>query len=184
MYIVPKRQKPPIETKPNEPPPPPPVQTYYLPANFIIDSTGQVYFYQQQFAWMICGTGIEWDTPPEFINLKPKDIVRVPINDLTDFVKINILNLDSNNRRVAIASLKDTVESDGLSKLFKLVNSKSNNIKWLFRKATQEERVVMKFKELNRSYYPSEIEWDSTKIRFPAKIEETIKFTIPKTEDE
>jgi hypothetical protein len=184
IYIVPKRQKPQVSTKPNEPPPPPPIQTYYLPSNFIIDSAGQIYFYQQQFGSMICGTGIEWDTPPEFIDLKPKDIVRVPISDIMNFVKINILNLDSNDRRVAIASIKDTIKSEGLTTLFKFLNDTSNKIKWRFRKATQEESIVLKFKELNWKYYSDNIKWDSTKIRFPPTIDEMLKFTTPKVEDE
>ena len=184
VYIVPKRQKPQFESKPNEPPLPPPIQTYYLPSNFIIDSAGQAYFYQQQFGWMICGTGIEWNTPPEFIDLKPKDIVRVPINGITDFVKVNIMNLDSNDRRVAIASLKDTIKSEALTKLFNLFNEPQNKINWTFRKATQEESIVLKFKELNWKYYSENIKWDSTKTRLPPTIDEMQKFSPPKVEDQ
>lgn len=179
IYIVPKRLKPQGDTKPIEPPPPPPIQTYYLQSNFIIDTAGQVYFYQrQQYGWF-CGTGIDWDTPPEFIDLKPKDIVRVPINDITNFVKINILNLDINDRRVSIASIKDTIKSEALTKLFKVFNDTSNNIKWTFRKATQEESIVLKFKELNWKYYSTDIKWDSTKIRFQPTVDDMIKFTPP-----
>jgi len=184
IYIVPKRQKPQVGTKPNEPPPPPPIQTYYLPSNFIIDTAGQVYFYQQQQYGWFCGTGIDWDTPPEFINLKPKDIVRVPINDIADFVKLNILTTEGDDRLVAIASIKDTVKSEGLTNLFKIFKNTPNNIKWIFRKATQEETVVLKYKERNRKYYPEDVSWDSTKTHFLPAIEDRIKFTPPKVEDE
>ncbi|MBS1669152.1 MAG: hypothetical protein JST58_17385 [Bacteroidetes bacterium] len=184
IFIIPKRHKSQIDTKPNEPPPPPPIQTYYLPANFIIDTAGQVYFYQQQQYGWFCGTGIEWDTPPEFIDLKPKDLIRVPLNDITDFVKINIINLDSNDRRVSIASIKDTIKSEGLIKLFKIFNDTSNKIRWTFRKATQEESIVLKYKELNWKYYSDNIKWDSSKIRFPPTIDKMLKYTPPKVEDE
>jgi hypothetical protein len=184
IYIVPERWKPQVDTNSNEPPPPPPIRAYYLTSNFIIDTAGQVYFYQQeQYGWF-CGTGINWDTPPAFIDLKPKDIIRVPINGITDFVKVNILNLDSNYRRVAIASIKDTIKSEGLTKLFKEFNDRSNKIKWIFRKATQEEDIVLKYKELNRQYYPNDIKWDSTKTQFIPTVDDMIKFTPPKAEGE
>ena len=183
-FIIPKRQKRQVDSKSNEPPPPPPIQTYYLPANFIIDTAGQVYFYQQQQYGWFCGTGIDWDTPPEFIDLKPKDLVRVPISTMTDFVKLNIITLDSNDRRVSIASITDTIKSEGLTKLFKIVNDTSNKIRWTFRKATQEESIVLKFKERDWEYYSDNIKWDSAKIRFPPTIDEMLKFTPPKVEGE
>jgi hypothetical protein len=180
VYIVPQRQKPQVDTIPNEPPPPPPIQTYYLATNFIIDTSGEVYFYEHpQYGWF-CGTGFNWDTPPEFINLKPKDIVQVPINSINDFIKLNILSLDSDNRRVAVDSVKDTIQSIGLSKILVVCNDNSNKIRWTFRKTTQEENVVLKFKKLNMRYNSEDIKWDSTKIWFPLKIDSTIKFTPPR----
>ena len=184
IYIVPKRQKPQVATRSNEPPPPPPIQTYYLPSNFIIDTAGQIYFYQQQFGWMICGTGIDWDTPPAFIDLKPKDLVQVPITSIEDFIKLNIVTLDSHDRRVAIASIKDTATSVGLTKIFKVFNDTTNKINWTFRKATQEEAIVLAYKQHNREYYSNDIKWDSSKIRSAPNSESDIKFTTPKVEDE
>ena len=149
--------------------------------NFIIDTSGEVYFYERrQYGWF-CGTGFDWNTPPEFIDLKPKDIVHVPTNSITDFIKLNVLSLDSNDRRVAIASVKDTIQSIGLSELFTMCNEDSNKIGWIFRKTTQEENTVLKFKKLNQRYYPEDIKWDSTKILLPIRIDNTIKFKPPKT---
>ena len=179
-YIVPQRQKPKVDTMSNEPPTPPPTPYYYLASNFIIDSSGEVYFYEHKRYGWFCGTGFDWDTPPEFIDLKPKDIVQVPISSISDFIKLNILSLDSNERRVAIASVKDTIQSIGLSKILAACNESSNKIGWTFRKATQEENIVLKFKKLNWKYYPEEIKWDSTKILFPLKIDSTIELKSPK----
>jgi hypothetical protein len=154
-----------------------------MTSNFIIDTAGEVYYYQQPQYSFYCGTGLDWDTPPKFINLKPKDIVQVPINSLTNFMKLNVLSLAINQRRVAIASIKDTIQSIGLSKILAVCNDNSNEIRWLFRKATEEENIVLKYKKHNWRYYPEDIKWDSTKIRFESKYDSTISFTSPKTED-
>ena len=171
VYIVPQRQKQQVDTTPNEPPPPPPIQPYYLTSNFIIDTSGEVFFYEQPQYDFYCGTGLNWDTPPKFIDLKPQNIVQVPINSLIDFIKLNVLSLDINQRRVAIASIKDTIQSIGLSKILAVCNDNSNEIRWLFRKTTQEENIVLKFKKLNWKYYAENIKWDSTKIQFPLAID-------------
>jgi hypothetical protein len=42
----------------------------------------------------------------------------------------------------------------------------SNHVRWLIRKVTQEEKIVLQYKEENKNYYPGDIRWDSTKIRF------------------
>ena len=179
IFIVPKRQKPQFAIKSNEPPPSPGIQTYYLPSNFIVDTTGKIFFYQRlQYGWF-CSTGINWDTPPEFIDLKPKDIIQIPVDDITEFVKVNILNLNSSQRRVAIASIIDTIKSEGLAKLFNTFYDTSNHIKWTFRTATQEESIVLKFKKLNWEYYSDNVKWDSTKTRFQS----IIKFTPPRFND-
>jgi len=184
IHIVPILKQPKLRTESNEPPPPPPIQVYYLPSNFIIDTAGRIYFYQQQQHAWFCGTGIEWDTPPVFIDLKPKDIIQVPIENIEGFIKLNILTLDRVDRRVAIASLKDTIKSEGLSRILKVFWDSSYKVRWAFRKATQEERIVLSFKRLNRKYSSEDIKWDSAKIYFPLKVDTEIKFTPPKVKVE
>jgi hypothetical protein len=173
VYIVSQRQKPRVDTIPNEPPPPP-IQPYYLTSNFIIGTSGEVYFYEQLQYAFYCGTGLNWE---------PTDIVQVPINSLTNFINLNVLSLDINQRRVAIASIKDTIQSIGLSKILAVCNDNSNDIRWLFRKATEEENIVLKYKKHNWRYYPEDIKWDSTKIRFVSKTDSTIRFTTEETKD-
>jgi len=182
VYIVPQKAKPQVDTTFNEPPPAPPIQTYYLTTNFIIDASGEVYFYAQPQYSFYCGTGLNWDTPPKFLDLKPKDIIQVPINSLIDFIKLNVLSLDVNQRRVAVASVKDTIQSVGLSKIFEVCKDNSNEIRWLFRKATEEENIVLKYKKHNWRYYPEDIKWDSTKIWFPNKID-SIRIIPAETKD-
>jgi hypothetical protein len=183
IYIVPVRHKPNVSTKPNEPPPPPPIQVYYLPANFIIDSNGQVRFYVYQEPSFICGTDMDWDTPPELIHLKPTELVLVPLDAIASFTKLNLLGFDSKDRRVAIASAKDTIQSPALSLLFKVLNDTSYKITWTFRKTTQEENIVLNFRKNNRKYDPDYAKWDSTKTGFPPALVKNRKFIPPKIKE-
>jgi|GEM_PF-3325859 len=148
------------------PPPPPPNRAYYFPSNFIIDSAGQVFFYQEQ-GKLNDDVQRSWNTPPEFIDLKPKDIVGVPDNNIEEFLKLNVLNIDSSKRYIAIASEKDTASSLGLSKIIAICKDRKNHIRWKFRKITQEEEIVLDYKKRQHNYDPAEINWDSTKIRMP-----------------
>ena len=165
-FIVPADTIPVYKTTDNQPPTPPSIRAYYFPSNFIIDTSGQIYFYQQQQNRGFCGTGIEWNTPPEFIDLKPMDIIQIPIENIEMFIKLNILNIDTLNRYVSIASTQDTVKSEGLSKIIALFKDTSNHIRWKFRIVTQEEMIVLDYKKRQAKYYADEIKWDSTKIRF------------------
>jgi hypothetical protein len=180
-YRLPVFKGPVTGTEPGGPPPPPP-PIYYLAADFIIDSAGQVYFYQQPHYRQLCGTGIENKTLPEFIDLQPEDLVRIPDNNIEEFIKENIVTLARHDRLVAIALMKDTITSSGLTKIFKVVDDTANNIRWIMRQATQEEAVVLAYKQQNRRYYPGNIEWDSSKIRYIPGLKNNIKFTTPEVE--
>ena len=170
----------------NQPPPPPPIKEYYFPSNFIIDTGGHIYFYQQRIkAGWICGTDMDWNTQPSFIDLQPTDVIEVPTQNLEEFIKFNIQYLDNSDRQFAIASVADTISSLGLVKIFSVFKDKTNHISWTFRRTTQEENIVLNFKKSKEIYYHSdEIKWDSTKTIFPLKMQNTIKFTPPKIEEE
>jgi hypothetical protein len=157
------------KSKSEIPPPPPPANRgYYFASNFIIDTGGQIFFYQQQAIWND-DERVDWNTPPKFINLKPKDIVQIPAYNIEEFITLNILNIDSPKRYVAIASAKDTINSSGLSKIIAMCKEIKNHIRWKFRVITQEEAIVLDHKKRQKNYYPDEIRWDSTKIRMPIK---------------
>jgi len=150
------------------PPPPPPNRVYYFPSNFIIDTAGQVFFYQRQGKWND-DVQVDWNTPPNFIDLKPKDIVQIPIKSIEEFIKLNILDIDSSKRYIAVASAKDTINSPGLSKIIAICKDDNNHIRWKFRLITQEEAIVLDYKKGKRNYDSEEIKWDSTKTKMPAK---------------
>ena len=158
----------------NQPPPPPPIKEYYFPSNLIIDTGEHIYFYQQKIkAGWVCGTDMDWNTPPSFIDLHPKDIIEVPAQNIEDFIKFNIQYLDSSDRQFAIASVADTITSSGLAKIFSVFKDKANHIVWTFRRITEEETVVLSFKKSKEKYYHfDEIKWDSTKTLFPSAVRE------------
>ena len=154
----------------NRPSPPLPKE-YYFPSNFIIDTGGHIYFYQQRIksGWN-CGTGTERNTPPLFIDLQPEEIVEIPTQNLEDFIKSNIQYIEGSDRQFAIASVADTITSLGLAKIFSFFKDKNQDINWTFRLTTQEENVVLSFKKSKEKYYNADgIKWDSTKTLFPSK---------------
>ena len=182
-FIVPKLKRPLSNTSLDGLPLPPPIRSYYLTFNFIIDQSGQAFYYQRRLHRSICWTGIDWDTPPPFIDLQPTDIVRIPYNNIEDFINLNVFAVDSSDRLVSIALIKDTTKSDQLAKILIALENTSNHARWLLRKATQEESVVLDHKQ-KQAYYDSEaIIWDSSKIGFMPTSEEMMKFTRPKVDE-
>ena len=166
-FVVPKNTLPVYKSVGNQPPPL--MKGYYYPSNFIVDTGGHIYYYQQKVltGW-ICGTGLEWDTPPLFIDLTPKDMIQVPIDNLEEFIKMNVNYVDTFDRKVSIASTVDTIKSAGLATIFKTFEDRNNHIiNWVFRRMTQEENVVLDYKKRQIPYNASAIKWDSTKTLFP-----------------
>jgi hypothetical protein len=169
LHIIPARVKkaPPIQN--NQPPPPPPAREYYFAHNFIVDSAGDIYYYQYRNQFKECCTEDYDDLPPEFIHLAPKDIVRIPPEATDAFVKLNLLAAKNGDRWASVASAKDTIASSGLSQLLRMFRNKKYEIKFVFRKATPEEKTVLWYKQNNRHYDAEAVAWDSTKTFFPAK---------------
>ena len=141
----------------------PPTKGFYGESQLIIDKKGDLYYYQKEYIQIRCNYGHEKDTLPHFLNLKPKDIVKVPQKSLNDFISENILTKEKNRQILIIASQNDTIKND-----YFLNFLKSNIIQtYYIRKTTQEEDTVFKHKK-NGDYYDFEnIKWDKTKIKLP-----------------
>ncbi|MFT4023321.1 MAG: hypothetical protein QM664_06010 [Flavihumibacter sp.] len=171
-FIVPPDTMPAVKPAiPGEPPPPPPKRAYYFPVNFVIDSVGRVFYYQQPFK-RNDDEITDWNTPPNFIHLSPQALVEVPDQDIEQVLKSKILTLGEQKRYVAIGCETDTVVSKGLYNLLQAMKNEGNHIKWKFRKVTQEERIVLGFKKRQQPYNPQEIQWDSSQIRFSTSNDE------------
>ena len=161
------------------PPPPPPPKEYYFPSNFIIDTGGHIYYYQQRMKIGWNCTPSEADLPPLFIDLQPKDIIEVPTQNVEEFIKLNIQYLDNSDRQFAIASVADTITSNGPTKIFLIFKDKTNDISWIFRRTTQEENIVLNFKKSKEIYYHADrFKWDSTKTLKAPKMVPPPKFNI------
>ncbi|MFD1603672.1 hypothetical protein ACFSJW_10845 [Flavobacterium artemisiae] len=143
-----------------------PPKGFYNESQLLIDKKGHFYYYQKEYTGAICGTGLENDTLPHFINLQPKDIVKIPKGSINDFLSENILIKEERYRILIVASQNDTIKN---TSFFNFIN-KNKLRAFEIRRTTQEEDTVLKYKN-NRNehiyYYPDSIKWDRTKIKLP-----------------
>lgn len=173
VYIIKSKVKTPVKEHYNSKnektlPPPPPYPGFYGLTNIIIDKQGEFYFYQREYDFI-------WDCIPEenptpdFIDLKPIDLIKVPKNSIVDFLKENISpDIKKNNGAFIIASQLDTLKTKEFINLMRYVNNtmKSQIRIYLIRKTTQEENVVLRFKKNDSVYDSDEIKWDKDSIKF------------------
>ncbi|WP_396169635.1 hypothetical protein [Flavobacterium sp.] len=150
-------------------PPPLPIAGFSYGNNiFIIDKKTNIYYYQQEkINGFICGTGRINDTIPEFINLKPENIIEIPKGCIDDFIKLNIRKGERN--RINIASQLDTLTFDSYYIMMKAINNTCNENDrdvYIVRRTTQEEDTVLKFVGNDKYYFPKEINWDKKRIKF------------------
>ncbi|AOZ98710.1 MULTISPECIES: hypothetical protein [Flavobacterium] len=146
---------------------PPPLPEFYFHNQIIIDKNGDFYFYQKEAIPWHCIES-ETDTIPDFINLKPIEIIKIPNNSCVDFIKLNISNKAERQRQIIIASEKDTINNMNFNKILTFLNnSLSSKIDaFKIRRTTQEEDTVLKYKKNNEYYFSDSIKWDKTKIKF------------------
>lgn len=134
---------------------------------FIIDKKSNIYYYQQEkIIGFICGTGSRNDTIPQFINLKPENIIEIPKGCIDDFIKLNIRKGERNI--INIASQLDTLTFDSYYTLIKVIDNQckyNTRDLYIVRRTTQEEDTVLKFIGNNKYYNPDEINWDKKRIK-------------------
>lgn len=160
-YIVKPFYRPP---EPFEPPPPP--VRHYSQFNFIVDTTDRLYFFQlEPDGFEYCGVGSDEDKAP-FIGLKPEDLIEVPMPAAKEFINFNIIGDSDKAKFVRIAALQDTVKSPTLEWLINSFSDTTAATKFVVRRATQEEEVILTFKKQRQIYHADSVQWDSTKTRF------------------
>jgi hypothetical protein len=142
---------------------PPPPSGFYSYNNLIIDQKGDFYFYQKEYTPWHCIPS-ERDTIPDFFNIKPIEIIKVPNNSIVDFIKQNVANRNEMKRILVIASQNDTIKNNALLSYL----NENQLSSFSTRRTTQEEDTVLKYKKNNDEYYNSNsIKWDKTKIKLP-----------------
>jgi hypothetical protein len=149
---------------------------YYQQFNFLIDSSGIIYYYSfQPGEWGFITSPIG----PVFANIKKEQIIQVPPNSIIEFLKCNVLG-ESKYIKISIASQRDTIKSAEFIKLYNYLSDSTKVLNFNVRQTTIEENIVMNFKKRHFTYYPSFIKWDSTKTIFiKPTIEVKAKFVPP-----
>jgi hypothetical protein len=147
-------------------PPPIPGFLVYGTNTFIIDSDSIIYYFKRGNVGHICGNWERSDTIPDYINLQPKDLIKIPNNSISEFVKLNYK--DKFRNLTFISSKVDTLKTKNYFDLVKAIKlSLKERDKYFIRRTTQEEDTVLKYKK-NNAYYNSEnIKWDQDRITFP-----------------
>lgn len=140
-----------------------PLKGFYGENQLLIDKHGDFYYYQNRHIGIGCGTGKENDTLPHFLNLQPKDILKIPQASVSDFLSENILNKEKNRQILIIASQNDTITN---TSFFNFINENKLQA-YTIRRTTQEEDTVLKYKKNNNSYFSDEIKWDHKRITLP-----------------
>lgn len=141
----------------------PPPKGYYGEFQLVIDSSDNFYCYQREDQSYIWNCIIdENDTLPEFIDLQPKDLLKINSKQITDLINENIMSKPKNRQILVIASQKDTLNDLAFLKFLKKVKVPL----YLIRKTTQEEDTVLQYKKNNNIYYSEAIKWDESKIKF------------------
>lgn len=142
-----------------------PWRGFYGLSNVIIDEKGDLYFHQKEYLFIVCGTGKE-NLIPEFMDLSPNDLIKIPKNTAIDFIKENIaLQIKNKKTPLVIASQLDTLKNNTFLNYVRDYK-KSQIATYMIRRTTQEEDVVLKFKESDAFYNPDSVEWDKSRIKF------------------
>jgi hypothetical protein len=141
----------------------------YGPTDFIVDTAGQIFFYQLQIGMPACTVSDDYMAPP-FIGLHPQSIIQIPVLNIADFIKTNAAYWDTWGRSykyVSIASTADTIKSFSFKSLVDILSDTTLKVQYSIRMTTQEENIVLDYKKNHKDYSSSSIKWDSTRIRFP-----------------
>lgn len=138
-----------------------PMKGFYGESNLIINDSNAVFYYQRNRIAVGCGTGRQNDTLPEFLDLQPKDLVKIPNKEIEKFINENVMNKKNKRQILIIASQNDTIKDKEFLKFFYQMKVPIYEI----RRTTQEEDTVLHYKTTNQFYYSDEIKWDKKKIK-------------------
>jgi hypothetical protein len=116
---------------------------------------------------------------PNYLGLKPQHLIAIDSKNFISFIKLNNdifqLETDSSDKTTIfyIASNMDTIKNDAFYDLIRFVTKYDSqghnlyidgNLRYLVRKTTEEENVVIKFKRNKKEYHPEQINWTSNFI--------------------
>jgi hypothetical protein len=132
-------------------------------SNLIIDEHSNIYYYQRTRSF---GFGndyqMENDSLTRFLNLQPKDLIKMPKDCLTKIIEENVISKEKNRQILIMASQTDTIKDQEFLNFL-------HHLKvpiYIIRRTTQEEDTVLKYKILDKYYNSKSVKWDKTKIKF------------------
>lgn len=133
-------------------------------SNIVIDENSNIYYYQKnRRADILCNYGMENDTIPKFINLQPKDLIKIPKDCIEKFIDENVMTKEKRRQILIVASQTDSIKNQTIVSF--IYNLKVPT--YVIRRTTQEEDTVIYYKKKNAFYYSDEIKWDKARIKFP-----------------
>ncbi len=133
--------------------------------NFIIDTTGNIYYYQLHTPHFGFDYGKFDSFKQPFIFLKTEYIVQIPPKSIIDFVKLNILPSGAYYPIISIAAIKDTIKCKALEDLINIFSDTSYHKYAFIRKASEEEKIVLPYKWNGLIYNAYLTHWDTTIIK-------------------
>ena len=140
-----------------------PLKGFYGECNLIIDRNGDVLYFQNKNDVRMCGTGMENDTIPEYLDLHPKHLVKIPKDCIEKFVNENVMNKEKRRQILVVASQTDTIKNEKFLSFFYNMKVQA----YIVRRTTQEEDTVLYYKKKDMFYNSKEIKWDKSRIKIP-----------------
>jgi len=150
-----------------------PQKGFYGENNLIIDENNVVYYYQRRSVPnvvyyyqrrsvpVLCSYGIKNDNLPEFLNLQPKDLIKIPKDYIAQIIYENVMTKEKRKQILIIASQNDTIKDIKLLRFLHHMKVPT----YIIRRTTQEEDTVLVYKKTNKCYYSDEIKWDKKRIK-------------------
>ncbi|MFM2293288.1 MAG: hypothetical protein RIS29_3101 [Bacteroidota bacterium] len=152
-----------------------PNKNWYYDLQIILDSTDKVYIYQTELKKKLPLNDC-WDDnirdfrlfPPysNYIGLRPEHLLAFDSKYFVDFLKANndIFGFDINDRDSAfmavIATTTDTIKNPVLYQLCDLIKG-SKHKRFLIRKTSEEENVVLYHKRRHIPFHPDKWRWST-----------------------
>jgi len=136
---------------------------WYSNLVFIMDSTN-VYIYQTIQNEDSASQKIRDYNFPNFIGLKPENIITIPGKDLMSFVKANndllefVNKPENRNTFFYIASTTDTIKNKAYNELCKYLQKEKRTF-YKARMVTEEEAKVLEYKVSHKKYDAENIKW-------------------------
>jgi hypothetical protein len=133
-------------------------------SNLLIDEHSNIYYYQRnKKVDLICDYGRENDTIPMFLDLQPKDLIKIPKDCIEKFINENVMNKEKRRQILIMESQTDTIKDKSFLRFLKNIQTP----KYVIRRTTQEEDTVLYYKKKDLFYDSNVIKWDKSRIKFP-----------------